>query len=210
MTSYYCERIQNGAELLNSLSSVLFIVIGILLIRQYKRVNRHSVPVMLLILLTGLLGIGSFSLHLTNANWARFADLVPAALITFALTYMYARHPMQFSKPMAIAYLLAYVVFNISYKLIYLPAAEGWFFLIPTLFFILLTNVYLVIARSPVRFSFLLANIFIFIGTGFRITDLSMCSSFPYGTHFIWHICMACFFFLTIREVVRRRAGLNN
>jgi len=38
---------------------------------------------------------------------------------------------------------------------------------------------------------------------------MEICPYFSHGTHFIWHSLMAVFFFLMVREVIRRHRDVE-
>jgi hypothetical protein len=73
----YCERLGAGfwAEPTNALTNLAFLVAAYLLYQRLR--GSGDVPALLLTLLIGLIGIGSFLFHTYATVWASLADVLP-------------------------------------------------------------------------------------------------------------------------------------
>lgn len=75
----YCERVTAAfwAEPLNALSNISFILAALWGWVEAKRRDRLDPMTMILILLAGMIGIGSFLFHTFANTWSSLADVIP-------------------------------------------------------------------------------------------------------------------------------------
>lgn len=84
----YCERVSAAfwAEPLNAISNLAFILAALWGWVEAKRRDRLDAMTMVLILLAGLIGIGSFLFHTFANAWSSLADVIP--IWTFVLLFV--------------------------------------------------------------------------------------------------------------------------
>lgn len=84
----YCERVSAAfwAEPLNAISNLAFILAALWGWVEAKRRDRLDPMTMVLILLAGMIGIGSFLFHTFANAWSSLADVVP--IWTFVLLFV--------------------------------------------------------------------------------------------------------------------------
>ncbi|WP_133489688.1 ceramidase domain-containing protein [Aliiroseovarius marinus] len=86
----YCERVSAAfwAEPLNAISNLAFILAALWGWIEAKRRDRLDPMTMVLILLAGMIGIGSFLFHTFANAWSSLADVIP--IWTFVLLFVLA------------------------------------------------------------------------------------------------------------------------
>lgn len=84
----YCERVSTAfwAEPLNAISNLAFILAALWGWIEAKRRDRLDPMTMVLILLAGMIGIGSFLFHTFANAWSSLADVIP--IWTFVLLFV--------------------------------------------------------------------------------------------------------------------------
>ncbi|SPF76019.1 hypothetical protein ALP8811_01016 [Aliiroseovarius pelagivivens] len=84
----YCERVSAAfwAEPLNAISNLAFILAALWGWIEAKRRDRLDPMTMILILLAGMIGIGSFLFHTFANAWSSLADVIP--IWTFVLLFV--------------------------------------------------------------------------------------------------------------------------
>lgn len=85
----YCERAQDPslwAEPFNAVSNAAFLFASLAAASLYARNGRNDGPVYALIVLVGIMGIGSFLFHTYATRWASVADTAPIGI--FMLAYL--------------------------------------------------------------------------------------------------------------------------
>jgi len=208
----YCERIAPGflGEPLNAISNLGFIVVAILLAKQYSAAkNQTTLPVQwdvaILILLTFLVGIGSGLWHLLAVSWTLSADIIPILLfINLYILSCFAR-VLQCSWKQTLLWFVIYHVFNTSLRHIFpTDFLNGSIFYLPTLIF-LLGIAYIVWKRKlQEKVFYLIAAILFTVSLAFRTIDESVCSVIPYGTHFVWHLINAVMMYYLMQGLMFR------
>src|SRR5262249_5492442 len=95
---------------------------------------------------------------------------------------------------------------NLWYRHHYGRGPDGYVSLMPSLIMMFLLSIYMFFTRNPSFVNFSIAGIIAAIAIIFRIIDnLSIiCDNFPIGTHWLWHSFMALFFYIVIRETIKR------
>ena len=190
----YCERIGPGfwAEPFNALSNLGFVFAGLWLLR---RSLRHGEPgaVRALCVLMVLIGLGSGAFHTFATQWAEVLDVAFIGLFIYWFVACYARY--RWAAPwwmallcMALFHALGLVVtgpferadFNGSVG--YFPALAG------LLIFGLLSAWKDRLSRA--RWFFAAALVF-GLSLTLRTLDQSLCSRWPQGTHWAWHLLNA-------------------
>ena len=208
-----CERTAPGLleEPFNAVSSLLFFVIAYILFKQYKKLPTQPGPVLFLIIMTALVGAGSLTFHTTARMWGALLDALPIAIFAISYLYLFGRHILRLSVTGSVLLMVAFAVINIVYKAHVIHSIDGYISLIPGLFCLLLISLHMLITKHQGRINFSLATILACIATAFRVLDFQICKDFPPGTHFVWHILMALFFYFNMRELIKDyRSDIKN
>ena len=194
----YCERITPNlwGEPLNAMSNLAFIIAGFYLARllhSYKPRQYHQArDFFVLIGLIFLIGMGSFAWHLTAVTWALFADIIPILLFTSLFLVSFLYRVLNFSPTIIIVIIVIYQGLNYGVQTQFEPELlNGSLFYLPTFIFLCALSYLLFLKHKTLGLqTFYLSGLFT-IALIFRTVDLTMCNSFPIGTHFIWHLLIA-------------------
>lgn len=193
----YCERLDPSfwSEPLNAVSNGAFILAAIF---GYSYAARHRAlepGVIVLIVLTFLVGVGSFLFHTVATVWAGLADVLPIRL--FILSYFVLSMRRYVGLPWWGAFLAAttFMVISVIGGNILggmalfgdsLNGSEGY---LPALMALVLVGLGLILAgRRGAGLSLVAAGLIFTVSLGFRIIDMRVCPSLPIGTHFVWHL----------------------
>lgn len=191
----YCERTSAAfwAEPLNALTNVAFLVAAAWIARELLPRGRGALwSLWLLVVLMVAIGIGSFLFHTLATRWAELADRVPIQL--FILWYVacflhwIAGLPWRWAwLGIPVFYVFARTTAPLAVDLLphgsasYLPAGLG----------LIAFSGYL-LARRDTRWRYYAAATGVFaIALTLRTLDLPLCSMWPVGTHFLWHMLNA-------------------
>ena len=212
MIDHYCERTGPGlwAEPFNALSNLAFVIVAFVLWRQLARQPESGPSQRVLIVLIGVLGVASFAWHSAATPWARRLDILALLLFQTGWLWVYLREALGLSLRWSGLALL-------GLALGLLPAAsqvDGSNPLplyLPTLVVLFALGLHrrLRIRHAPNR---LLAAAAMFaIALVLRTLDEPLCTAFPLGTHFAWHLLDAIVVWLAMRSLapapVVARAG---
>ncbi len=193
----YCERITPNlwGEPLNAVSNLAFIIAGFYLTRLLHsckpRQNHQVWDIFMLIGLIFLIGMGSFAWHLTAETWALFADIIPVLLFInlFLVSFLY--RVLNFSPKVIVVTIIIYQGLNYGIQSHFEPELlNGSLFYLPTFIFLCALSYLLRQHKTFGLQTFYLSGLFA-VALIFRTVDLTMCDSFPIGTHFMWHLLIA-------------------
>ncbi len=192
----YCERAgETGllAEPLNAVTNLFFIFYALriahLLYRMPNRTFRHCWDIWLLTIILAIIGVGSGLWHTYATRWSVLMDVIPIALFIHFYLVFFLRRAFNFGRIKTLLGWLAFIGLTTLFELFASPdMLNGTIMYVPT--YVTLV----VIALACYRYNRVIAPhiwIVIAIWTAsllFRTIDNSICDSFPYGTHFLWHI----------------------
>jgi len=192
----YCERTSAAfwAEPFNALTNIAFIIAAIVAFNYAKKHNRLDVVNGLLIALAFAIGVGSFLFHTYANEWSEKADMIPIALLAVIFIAFSVRR--FFNKTWLGVALVGLGFFVASAVLLKFISPYGD----TALAFLNGSYIYAPVLLGLAFLSFMLARSghagarLISLATGtflvsltFRSMDMAICTSFPTGTHFIWH-----------------------
>jgi hypothetical protein len=203
----HCERTQPGffEEPLNVLSALLFFVAAYYLWRELKKQKTQPIMLRFLVVMVAVIGIGSITYHTTARMWAAmFADGLPIAVTAVTFLYLATKHVLRANLLGVLIMAVIFIALNVAFKAYFGRGPDGYISLVPTLFLLFLISIYMFFAKNPSFANFACASLVAVIALFFRIIDMEVCPYFPHGTHFLWHSLMALFFFLMVREVIRK------
>jgi hypothetical protein len=203
----YCERYGPGltAELINALSNAAFLVGAWAAWRLHSRHPRSADngPIGALILTMAIVGLGSFLFHTVATRWAEWGDVIP--ILAFMLLYLWFVLRRFLFWPWWLVALALPVFFAATFYLeAEVPSNILWggAMYLPTLFTIVAIG-FVLRGRQPDAGRALLVAAAIFIlSFTTRTLDVPMCSSFPLGTHFLWHLLNALLLYLLVRLTI--------
>lgn len=197
----YCERVAPGfwEEPLNALSNVAFVIAALVVWRLARRLGQTDWITSGLILLGGLIGVGSFLFHTHADSGSELADVVPiwsfVGLYIIVIIYRATLgNWIKTGRIVAITSVFVALGFWLTGDAIttdgtvppkvlngslqYLPAV------IALCVFALITQ----LRKHPARYLVSAAAVTFVASVVFRTVDLAICNLVPIGSHFVWHL----------------------
>ncbi len=191
---YYCGRFGPGfwGEPLNSFSNLAFVFGAILAWRFWRSSPSRDPWQLLLFALAGSIGVGSFIFHSHPVPATLLIDLVPIQIFGLAaLAYVFHCY-IGLRPTVTVALLVAFFLLrqlwiqNVNQGLL-----GGGITHVPAVLMLLSFGIILKRRRLPVANYLLLACVAYVAALLVRSWDLYLCSAFPIGLHWIWHLLTA-------------------
>jgi len=204
----YCERLAPGFwdEPLNAVTNLSFIIAALILWRLAKREGTALRPSFLIpTALLFLTGVGSFLFHTFANGWSAIADTAALGLCLMSIAFFIGHRFL--NEHWAVALLWPIWMIVAAFGFGYFVELPGAFYLGPaavglTLAFRLRKTPYIRHRPSHPSWRWLAAAVIVFLPSFvFRGIDEPICSFFPYGTHFLWHILNGVVLGLAIRPL---------
>jgi len=210
---HYCERTSSAfdAEPVNALTNAAFLIAAWSAWRlqlSYPLGNGRGL-INGLIGTMALVGLGSFLFHTVATRWAEWADVLPIML--FMLLYLWLVLTRFFGWPPGLKLAVLGAYFAVT---AYLEAAVsatvlwGGALYVPTLLLMLVIGMVLYRRRLRGAGAFLAAMAVFLASFSARTLDARLCSAFPVGTHFIWHLLNATLLFILVRAAIVHSAPI--
>ena len=183
----YCERGGPGllAEPVNALTNLGFVLAAFALLR---RIGADGPPdLRLLAWLIAAVGAGSLVFHTVAQRWASLLDIAFIALFVVLFVQRALVRLLGWREPSANAGAALFVAVAATIALtVRIPALNGSdLYLGPWMALLALAAT----CRLPVARRWLIAATTLFVASlAFRSLDLRLCTQFPLGTHFGWHL----------------------
>ncbi len=203
----YCERTTAAwdAEPLNAISNIAFFLAAWAAWRlQARRANfAFDGAIRLLCLIIAVVGAGSATFHIVATRWAEWADVIP--ILIFMIVYCWVVLTAFFRWHFLLKALACALLFGATF---YLERDEfekylwGGAMYLPTLAFLVVVGAGIWRRDASAGKAFVSAAALFVLSFAARTADMPMCSSFPLGTHYFWHICNAAVLFLLVRTVI--------
>nr|WP_321462788.1 ceramidase domain-containing protein [uncultured Cohaesibacter sp.] len=220
----YCERTDPGywSEPVNALTNLSFLLAalwGYWINHRLQRQNGElegDVLIMIAVILAGLIGIGSFLFHTHARAWSSLADVIP--IWSFVAYYLF----LAIYRIVGTSLVRAFRIYAISLMSIF---AVLWFFsryllatdaseaggdgfngssqYLPGMLALYGFALALHLRKHAARGWIFAAAIVFTASIVFRTIDMTVCSSFPLGTHFLWHLLNGLFIGLLLQALVR-------
>jgi hypothetical protein len=166
---------------------MLVAILGIKLLHDVSR--RRYWDVVLLLISLFVIGIGSGLWHSVATQWSVVADVIP--IYVFINIYIFSL----FIRVIGLDWfktLLIWLVFtacNVGIQTNVPPdVLNGSLMYIPPLAMLLIATVWLRLQYKHSWKPLAAITLLFLISLTFRTIDNSICSVFPWGTHFLWHI----------------------
>jgi hypothetical protein len=212
----YCERVSAAfdAEPINALTNVAFLIAAWAAWKLHRQ--RHQPAgaglIQALIATMAIVGLGSFLFHTVATRWAEWGDVLP--ILVFMLLYLWLALSSFFGWPIWLKFLSVLLYFSVTFYLeAALPARVLWggALYLPTI--VAMTAIGAALYQrhsSAARPLFVATGVFL-LSFSFRTLDSRVCSVFPIGTHFLWHLLNATLLYLLVRAAIlstrRQRAS---
>ena len=201
----YCERVGAGywAEPINALTNICFILAAWGAWHLSRRSSTLSPGIWLLLTTAVAIGIGSFVFHTVATSWARLLDVLPILIFQLLFLWLYLRRVIALTRPTS-GLLLAGFLAAANLGRQFPEVLNGSLIYAPALLAIVALGLYH--ARTAVigRFDLLAAAAMLAASLFFRTIDNTVCSTFPIGTHFLWHLLNGAVVYLAMRPLVHR------
>lgn len=205
----YCERVSPDAwnEPINTVTNIAFLVAVGYLCELYKEQNRKDHESCMLILLIGLVGIGSFAFHIYGNNLTLLMDVVPIGIFVFYYLWVVFKRFLHWSRNKILVSLGLFAAVEYLVSMIPPPNFNGSLSYFPCLLAIVFIGRELQKRRCVVEAEyFFKAGAWFAVSLSFRILDNAICSLLPMGTHFAWHICNSMVLYTLVNAVIHKPA----
>ncbi|MCG7394738.1 ceramidase [Microvirga sp. ACRRW] len=208
----YCERLDPSfwAEPVNAVSNGFFLLAAADAFWTWKTKGRSDWPVLWLIIVAAIVGIGSFLFHTFANRWSLLADVLPIAVFIYSYFLLAMRRYLRLKIVPAIAVTLAFVAFNVSFGRLWfglfpgvgLNGSVGY---LPALMALATVGsaCLLIGMKQPGRALLWAACVFS-LSLFFRSIDSAVCSALPLGTHAFWHMLNALVLWILMNAALVR------
>ncbi|MGB7830811.1 MAG: ceramidase domain-containing protein [Xanthobacteraceae bacterium] len=201
--NFYCERASAAfwAEPVNALTNAGFLVAALAAFVEWRRAGGRDMPVLALIAVMVLIGLGSFAFHTLATRGAVYLDVIPIAVFIYGYLALALRRFLALGWLPTIATLVGYIALSRLLAHLTPPGAlNGSIDYLPALAALLIM---LGVVPVTVRRTVALAAAVFVISLAFRTVDRAVCGTFPLGTHFIWHLLNAVVLLVLLRAATR-------
>ncbi|GLQ35659.1 hypothetical protein GCM10007939_19420 [Amylibacter marinus] len=212
----YCERTGAGFwnEPINALSNIAFLVAAYLALRIALARPRQNAAEITVVLMGGLIGIGSFLFHTFANSATELADVIPiwsfvAAYVVLVIYRMTGQNGWKTLRISLIAGTITGTVFWFTSGDITTDASgpndllNGSTQYAPALVALAIFALLAVLKKHPARGMICLALVSFIGALVFRSVDLHSCDHTHVGTHFMWHILNATMVYYLLMALVR-------
>ena len=202
----YCERLSAAfwAEPVNALSNFAFILAAVFALSLCRQKHIKTWDIKLLIILCAIVGIGSFIFHTVATHGAMFADIFPIIIFIFFATSVIFTRICGLKWWQSIIGVIAFTAFNALILNAFGRALfNGSIQYVPTFLLLLSVAIYSYVKRHHVTHEFLIAAAAFLIALTCRSLDMMVCSDFPLGTHFMWHILNAVVMYYVMKGLIK-------
>jgi len=203
----YCERTDSSlwAEPVNAFSNAAFLVAAWF---AWQSAARHPsypyrVSIQILIIVMGIVGPGSFLFHTVATRWAEWGDVIPILVFMLLFLWLLFRCFFRWSGWLTVAALAAF--FAVTFYLeVAVPGTVLWggALYLPTILVLIASAAALYRVEPKAAPAMVGATVVFLLSFTARTLDASICTSFPLGTHFLWHCLNALLLFLLVRLVI--------
>lgn len=191
---FYCGRHGSGLfdEPQNSLSNAAFLLGALFAYRAWKRSGISDTAILALVVLLAAIGLGSFTFHSYPTPVTLYVDLIPIQVYILAVLAFTLNRVLRCSWQTSALVVLGFFLIRQAWIAV-VPQGllGGGVTHVPTLI-ALLAFVAVLVRRSLPLWRHLVAGAAFYVtALVVRSWDLPLCSAFPLGLHWIWHILTA-------------------
>lgn len=201
--SVYCE---SGIGLfytqpINTVSNVALLISAYLAFRFIKTNHVNNKAIKILPFIIAITGVGSMLWHGIPGPLTNFADTLPLSTFVLVSLFLFLGKLLG-KKALVWKIFLAFTLIEIPFIFHIIPSFNG--FLPYSIILLFGAFIFYGLIRKHKELTSDLIVIISLFATAlvFRTLDLTICSSFSIGTHFIWHISNALVLYLVVRALV--------
>jgi hypothetical protein len=199
----YCERTDPSfwAEPVNAITNAAFLIAAAVAFVQWRRAGARDWSVLALIVVTAVIGVGSFIFHTVATSGAVLFDTIPIAVFIYGYLFFALRRFIGLSLLAALTLLIAFVGFSYAESAIVPEGAlNGSHAYLPALAATMLVG--LITVRRSAGPLVLAAAVTLAVSLTFRSIDQAVCATLPVGTHFLWHCLNGLVLYLLLRAAL--------
>jgi hypothetical protein len=203
----YCGRFNPGiwGEPQNSLSNLAFMAGALWAFGLWRRQPQRDPWQLLLFLLAGFIGVGSFAFHSHPTPQTLTADLVPIQVFGLsAIAYVCLRY-LKFTPVRTLAFLLIFFVVRQAWVRSLPFMLGGGITHIPTVLVLLSLGVALRRQGEDLYKYLFAASLAYVAALAVRTLDLPLCAAFPIGLHWCWHLLTAAAAGMIVQGLARHQ-----
>lgn len=211
----YCERVGDAfwAEPVNALTNLAFLLAAAYFVRALLRNQNPALRMWDLWLLAGLMaavGIGSFLWHTLATPWAEWADVIPILLFISLFLLSFLVRVARLGIVWVSYWFVLYQTVNFGLQAALPPDfLNGSIFYLPTWISLPVTALYSKSTGRPGSGPLLAATLVFTLSLTMRTLDTALCSEWPLGTHFIWHLLNGLTLYLAANSLLPERARVQ-
>ncbi len=202
----YCERGLNSAfwaEPVNALSNFAFIFAAIIAYSKFCRGNNSNWELKTLVILTAIVGIGSFIFHTIATKTAILADIIPIVIFIHFSVYAIFHQALRLKSWQAALCAISFLGFNVAILQIFgRTLFNGSIQYLPTLAFLIIVSAAISLKKLPGERQFELSSFVFSVSIFCRSFDQAFCHTFPLGLHFMWHILNAVTMYYVMKGLI--------
>ena len=213
----YCERSgpDYWAEPVNALTNAAFLLAALWAAVEARKRGLTQPILWVLIVMAGLIGVGSFLFH-THANrWSELADTLPiwSFVGLFVMTAMHSIGGLPLARVLRLAGIIVIAVVLTIWLLASGEGADqaahaadplnGSGQYAPALLALGVFSFVTWKRGTPEAPWIWAATATFLISLGFRTLDVAACAAFPLGTHFMWHLLNGLMIGLLLQMLIR-------
>ena len=203
----YCERTAPGFwnEPLNAVSNGAFLIAAFAAAVYISRApaRRDDRPVMILIALVAVIGVGSFLFHTFAQYWAMLADVIPISVFIYAYLGFALRRYFGLGWLVTLATLTVFIAISFTVDaLVPADVLNGSVTYLPAVLALYAVSAALRGRGHPAAGAMLVAAIVLTASLAFRTIDLPLCAAWTSGTHYVWHSLNALLLYWLMRIAV--------
>ncbi|WP_440905186.1 ceramidase domain-containing protein [Catenovulum sp. SX2] len=210
MMDLYCERTDFTfwSEPLNALTNLAFILAAACAFSLWNKTksqltDKESAILLVLSCNIAIIGIGSFLFHTFATKWAMFADVFPIYIYKVALLLLYPTMVLKLSWTKSIGLFLLFLLS--TYLVGRLPIdLNGSQMYIPSIVMLILFTLLHSHKYKTTDWPLVAAIIAFLISITFRTIDNQICTTWPVGSHFGWHIFNGFVLFFTWKSLYNK------
>lgn len=192
----YCERAGDPtfwAEPLNAVTNLAFIIAALFAARALRGHSiKHHFDLWLLTLTLFAIGIGSGLWHTHATQKSMLADIIPIGIFIHVFLLAALRRALKLSWFKSLLGLGVFIGASAASEAYLSPdMLNGSVMYLPAVAALALVTLVLKLRGEGTAKAFAVALAVFLLSITFRTVDLSICSSLPVGTHFLWHVLNA-------------------
>ncbi len=200
----YCERIAPGFwdEPLNAVSNAAFLIAAAAAaayIRRHESAGQDR-PLWALTILVGIIGVGSFLFHTLATFWAMLADVIPISIFIYCYLGYALRRYLGAGWVVTLGVLAVFIAGSLSLDAT-VPAhvLNGSVGYLPALGALFAIAGLAAAKGHPAARGMAMAGLLLTVSLALRTIDSTVCATWPYGTHFLWHCLNATLLYVLLR-----------